>query len=180
MCRFLCFVHWFVTTVPLFLKLGEMMYQFKINHRQGNSKNIIPLRLHSAIFKMARRGKLLCYPLHHVRFLRHPWLPFFDETWRNDAPHLFEKKKLHFLAKRGSYNYSSKHGDMFLTDCPSFVGGEKTRSLSPRLSFVSRSLSAVSSADTAAARHPSPLHPSLLSPLPHPSPCHKLLHQAPH
>lgn len=71
--------------------------------------------------------------------------------------------------KEGSYNYSSKHSDMFVTDCPSFVG-EPTRSLSPRLSFVSRSASAVSSADTMAARHPPfSRYPSPRSLTPHPA-----------
>lgn len=163
------FVHWFVTTVPLSMKLGEMMYEFIINHRQENSKNIITHQLHSGIFKMARQGKLLCYSLHHMN----PCVP----SWQNLQKWCVSPfQKLHFLGKRGSYNYSSKHGDIFVTDCPSFVR-EKTRSLSPCLSFVSRSASAVSSTDTMAARHPSP---QPRSPLPTPSPCHKLLHQAPH
>lgn len=39
---------------------GNDQLKFMINHRRGNCKNIIPHRLHSGIFKMARWGKLLC------------------------------------------------------------------------------------------------------------------------
>lgn len=108
------FVHWFVTTVPLSMKLGEM-----INHRQDNGKNIIPHRIHSGVFKMAQQAKLLS----PSRWIPQTLLrPILTKTCRSKVSHLLKND---FLAQRGSRNYCSKHSDMFVTDCPSFVG-EKT------------------------------------------------------
>lgn len=167
MCHF---VHCFVTTVPLFRKLGGgMIYEVTGRKTVKTSSHADCILL----FSKWHGGSDLLLPSITCDFPDN-LASHFDKTRKNDAPHLF--KKLHFLAKRGSCSYSSKHGDTFVADCPSFVG-EKPHSLYACLSFVSRSVSAVSSADTMAARRPSP---PPRSPLPSPSPCHKLLLQAPH
>lgn len=109
---------------------------------------------------MAQRGGL-CFSLHHIWFLRHLWLPFWQNLEISSASPFHNK--LHFPArKKGSRNYSSKHGWHICYWLSLICVG---RRLSTCLSFVSGSGSAVSSAVTPAARRP--LTP--LPPLPHPA-----------
>lgn len=156
-------VRCFVTTAPLSWKLcgGEMMYE--VTGRKTVKNIISHRRLHSGIFQNGTGGSCLLLPPPSRVISPTTLPPIFDKTRKNDAPHLF--KNYTSWPKEEATIIAPKHGDMFVADCPSFVG-EKPCSLHACLSFVSRSVSAVSSADTVAARRPSPLprSPHPLSP----------------
>lgn len=161
LCHFACSLFCHHCSTFLETLWGEMMYE--VTGRKTVKNIISHRRLHSGIFQNGTGGSCLLLPPPSRVISPTTLPPIFDKTRKNDAPHLF--KNYTSWPEEEATIIAPKHGDIFVAHCPSFVG-EKPCSLHACLSFVSRSVSAVSSADTVAARHPSPLprSPHPLSP----------------